>query len=308
MIPERPFSHPDVVIYHGGCPDGFAAAWVAHRRWPTACLRPQTHGRPWPSPSGYVLAVDIAPSTEKDWQRLRRHAHRLQVLDHHITLLRTAPAAPELVLNLDRSGVEMMWRLAFPDIEMPGPLRWIADRDCGRPLTPTAHAMLAVLDTLPHDHRAWSDWLRRATALDDVQKNRGHAILTRRRAWIAVQWRRARPIRDGTHEGWGLFVPPRWLDLAAAQMDVAQPGSSRPSHRVFVRTHHRDRTGIWHLSWRPAPSASIDVEPLARRWGGGGHPHAAAARVRDVRCTRQGGIKVTPLPGSDRHDNKPWSG
>lgn len=39
---------PDVCIYHGGCDDGFGAAWAIWRRWPKCEFVPGYYGQAQP--------------------------------------------------------------------------------------------------------------------------------------------------------------------------------------------------------------------------------------------------------------------
>ena len=37
---------PDICIYHGGCDDGFGAAWAVWKRWPDAAQDGDDRHRP----------------------------------------------------------------------------------------------------------------------------------------------------------------------------------------------------------------------------------------------------------------------
>lgn len=52
---------PDICIYHGGCADGFTAAWAVWKRWPDVEFVAGIHGDPPPDVTGkHVLIVDFS--------------------------------------------------------------------------------------------------------------------------------------------------------------------------------------------------------------------------------------------------------
>jgi hypothetical protein len=101
-------------IYHGGCPDGFTAAWVTSHGLGGAELYAASHGSPPPDVTGRDLVIvdfayDLATTTQ-----LLEQAASVVLLDHHVTALHQLAALlddPRLTAELDmhRSGA----RIAF---------------------------------------------------------------------------------------------------------------------------------------------------------------------------------------------------
>ncbi len=55
---------PMLVIYHGGCPDGFTAAWVVHKVYPEAEFYPGVYGQAPPDVAGRdVILVDFSSAS-----------------------------------------------------------------------------------------------------------------------------------------------------------------------------------------------------------------------------------------------------
>ena len=54
---------PDICIYHDNCDDGFAAAWVIHKKWNGVDFRPCNYGHPAPDQNidgKHILIADFS--------------------------------------------------------------------------------------------------------------------------------------------------------------------------------------------------------------------------------------------------------
>jgi uncharacterized protein len=95
-----------VILYHADCPDGFAAAWAAWKKYKTHALYipvpPSNHELPAPAKGKKVYTVDC--SFPKDVMAdIKKEVISLIVIDHHIT---NQSAATEADDNLfDRRAV-----------------------------------------------------------------------------------------------------------------------------------------------------------------------------------------------------------
>lgn len=86
MSEEKMFSwNPDICIYHGGCDDGFGAAWAIWKRWPTCQFVPGFYGKPLPDVTGKdVLFVDFS-AKRPEIDRMANSARSVIIIDHHKT-------------------------------------------------------------------------------------------------------------------------------------------------------------------------------------------------------------------------------
>ena len=76
-----------IVIYHGGCWDGFCAAWLLRGRYPDAEFIPARYGDPAPMEKmagSRVFVVDFS-YPRNVLIEMHRLAYSLVVLDHHKT-------------------------------------------------------------------------------------------------------------------------------------------------------------------------------------------------------------------------------
>jgi oligoribonuclease NrnB/cAMP/cGMP phosphodiesterase (DHH superfamily) len=286
------------VIYHDRCPDGFAAALAAHLALagePPRYLG-ASHGDPAPEIAGgevFVLDFSYPLAT---MQRLAECAERLVWLDHHasvldmreafVSWLATSGNAHKVhaVVDLDHSGAALAWDHFFPDRPLPRLFRHVEDRDLWRWALPETAGFTAALDDLPFDLGVWSDLLVRMqddrAYVEFVRHGEiGHRKVLRLCADIAA---RAEPIEIGTARG---------LHVNASSDFASQVGNllAEKSGQFGLVWHVRD--GMLQLSFRGAPG--FNVIPLAARFGGGGHPGAAGARVALDRLGEILGTTVT---------------
>lgn len=124
---------PNLVIYHGGCPDGIAGAWSIkyHINSPDTTYHPGSFNKPAPDVKDQnVLFVDFT-YTKDVMLDIIKSAKTVRVLDHH----KSANFIKEFnydnfsyVLDMYRSGAQIAWD-EMTDEERPWFIDDIADRD-----------------------------------------------------------------------------------------------------------------------------------------------------------------------------------
>ena len=122
----------DFVIYHGNCPDGFAAAFCAYLYNKDIEFYPAYYNQAPPNiKNKNVLICDFSYPLDIT-KNIISLASNLLILDHHKS------ASENLVNNIDEkyynidmehSGVYLAWYYFFPDKEMPLFMRYIQDHD-----------------------------------------------------------------------------------------------------------------------------------------------------------------------------------
>ena len=113
---------PDICIYHGGCDDGFGAAWAVWKRWPDVQFIPGVYGKEPPDVKGKnVLMVDFSykrPVIEA----MAKAAYSLTILDHHKTAqadlqdleawaaMEGIGASVKVIFDMEQSGATITWQ------------------------------------------------------------------------------------------------------------------------------------------------------------------------------------------------------
>ena len=121
-----------VVIYHGNCYDGFASAWVAHKKFGNrASYIPQVYGgnKIIDKLNGKeVYIIDFSYSKE-EMLELEKKTKKLVVIDHHLSSELSIKSLKEYYFSYDHSGCYLAWEYFFKDKDVPVLVKYISDND-----------------------------------------------------------------------------------------------------------------------------------------------------------------------------------
>jgi uncharacterized protein len=264
-----------LVLYHANCADGFASAWVAHRKLgDDADYVPVQYGEDPPDVAGrevYVLDFSFKRSVLLEMARSFR---RLVLLDHHKTAAedlapfvqkpgqpRTVPGNWHVVFDMEKSGARLAWEYFFPREEAPWLVRFVEDRDLWRWRLDRSREVSAALASLPHDFAVWD---RVAWAGVGDMVGDGEAILRYQRQQVESICANAREVELDGHKVLAANTPCLISEVAGKLAEGRPFGAA-----WFVRS---DGKRQWSLRSR---DGGVDVSEVARRRGGGGHRNAA---------------------------------
>jgi len=131
----------DVVLFHGGCPDGFTAAFIAWLKLgDKATYIGIGHGDAEAKKEAagdlagkHVAVLDFSFDAETTKEQLETAASYV-VLDHHKTAKENLAALPDAnkVFEMKMSGATLSWNFFFPGEECPLLFRYIEDKDIWR--------------------------------------------------------------------------------------------------------------------------------------------------------------------------------
>lgn len=282
-----------VVLYHGGCSDGFGAAWIASKFLAEPTLIPVSYGKPAPLDrlvNETVYILDFSYPRE-ELLELAFVAHRVIVLDHHESAAKELAAldVPRLYVEFDmkRSGCRMTWDYfasrCHRTPKCPTSLRdwprldklssYIQDRDLWTWELPDSREVSAFLAALPKTLEAWdrlllSDWKKIVAG--------GRAVLMH----IASQVE-------------ALTQPPKWTtvtfrafkDIAIINICVAAPGSEvlgqLAEGRPFAVGWAQGGDGSFFYGLRSdvdgadVGALAVSLKEDGTAFAGGGHARAA---------------------------------
>lgn len=209
-----------LVIYHGGCFDGFTAAWTywhfAEKPEAPATYYGARYGDhpPWrlveaneEKGDGEVLIVDFSyPRPLLD--ELKKHAKSLTILDHHKTALEHLKGFDGAFFDMAHAGCVLLWEYlcardkALQFHELPNLLRYVEDRDLWTFAIPGSREVSAVVASTEMDFESWT---RLYEALDEDETavmEQGAAILRYMKQYGTKALAEARPEMIG-----GYVVP-----------------------------------------------------------------------------------------------------
>lgn len=279
-------------IYHGGCNDGFAAAWCVRK-----ALRgdldffPGVHQEEPPAHNGRtVILVDFCYRREI-LEAMSRTATSIVVFDHHkstqedlagvgpppdFQTLQDSIRAGErrgfdsltAVVDLDRCGAMIAWNYFFGANEAPPRcIEYIQDRDLWLKRLPGSDEFTIALRSYPQTFSVWDSLMSvdPNTLLPEGNSiQRYHRLRTTELVDCAYQ------ATLGGHTIWIANAP------AFAAGDVANELAARDV--AFGACYLEVASGLFQYELRSR--GDFDVSEVARRYGGGGHKNAAGFRTR----------------------------
>lgn len=288
---------PDICVYHGGCDDGFGAAWVVRKKWGDSVqFVPGAYsGTQWPSGmhGRNVLFVDFSLKREQmiefaNGGNTGEVPRSIVVLDHHKTAeaeLRdwvhatlaladvdllaakycTETGCPIVAqFDMERSGARLAWEFCFPGEIVPPLIRHIEDRDLWRYKYDTTAYVSAALRTYPQHFDVWDDLHANfgRLAIEGATILRGYrkniSDFVRNRYWAEV----------GGHRVPVVNVPYHYASDVANELLKAEPAAP------FAACWFRRGDGKVQWSLRSS-DGRLDVSEVAKAKGGGGHRNAA---------------------------------
>lgn len=269
-----------LVIYHGNCADGFAAAWCF---W-TLLEQGEPHdfhagvyGEPPPDVTDrWVILVDFSYPREVIL-KMAETARIITIIDHHKSAIQNlygvSKEAAELGLchisetfDINHSGAMLAWQYVYTGVPAPQLLRHVEDRDLWRFELPGTREIQAALFSYPYDFEVWDRLMK--TPVDRLLAD--GAAIERKHHKDAAEL---------------VKVCQRRLTIAGHRVPVASLPytlSSDAGHLMaqgepFAASYWDTETGRV-FSLRSAPDG-LDVSEIARQYGGGGHQHAAGFTV-----------------------------
>lgn len=283
-----------ICIYHGGCADGFTAAWAVWLALGNIDFHPGIYGVAPPDVTGRdVIMVDFSykrPVIEEMAQSCRT----MLILDHHKTAeadlasigrpycfgwdehLRSVhnalhafdrdPRAPFAIFDMDRSGAQIAWDFFHPYKLRPKIVDYVADRDLWRFSLPFSREISAWIYSWEMKFDLW-DAIAQKLEGDGFTEAEisGRSILRQHDKNVATLIRNT----QRTMVIGGMPVPvanvPHFMASDAGHLlAVDQP---------FSATYY-DREGARVFSLR-SRKGGADVAQIAAGYGGGGHSNAA---------------------------------
>jgi hypothetical protein len=255
-------------IYHGGCDDGFGAAYAV---WKALGEGVEFHAgvyqNPPPDVTGRAVAIVDFSYKRPIMLDIIDKAHSVLVLDHHKTaeadLAGLDGPKASVIFDMNRSGAAMAWNHFHPNHATPGLIAYIQDRDLWTKRLPGVDEFTAALRSYPQDFRVW-DGLSVSQLITE-----GGAIQRYYRTLVESAKSHAYRRDIG-----GYNVPVVNASLFMASELAGELAAGEPFAAVYAET---ETHVIWSLRSR-APDG-VDVSEIAKAHGGGGHKHAAGFKV-----------------------------
>lgn len=269
--------HP-LVIYHGNCPDGFAAAYALydHFRQEAECcceFIAGIHGHEPPDVAGRdVLIVDFS-YRRAVLKKICQIARSVTVIDHHASAeldlagLEQEHANLRVVFNMEKSGGVLAWEF-YHASPPPRLLLHVQDRDLWRFELEGTNDIHAALMSRPFDFTYWEKLCSDDNSLEPLIAE-GQAINRYRRRMIDLHREKAVMVTIAGHQVPGVNCYEEIMSDLVGELAKGHPFAAA----------YQDQGTLRKWSLRSSPEG-LDVSEIAAGFGGGGHRHAAGFATR----------------------------
>jgi oligoribonuclease NrnB/cAMP/cGMP phosphodiesterase (DHH superfamily) len=276
----------DLILYHGDCPDGWCAAYVASKRYPEAKLLPMKYGENPPYgevEDKDVIVVDFSWSREASI-RLSLLAKSFHIYDHHKSARENLEGLDFATFDMERSGAGLAWDYLFgvdskwlrPDGSVdltktnfgarPWFVDFVEDNDLWRFKLTDSKEIGLFLKTLPRTAEAWDH-----LALTDLKK----AAMAGAAIKLAVDYyveSMVREARRGKIDDYTVAL------VNAPYVNVSELGNALAQTADIGLAYFERVDG--HVQFSLRSVGDIDVADVAKRYGGGGHKNAAGFELK----------------------------
>lgn len=273
-----------IVIHHSPCQDGFTAAWACWLKHPDWEYFPAIYGQDPPDVTGKdVYLLDFSYKLPV-LNKLRSQTDgRITILDHHKTaeadllpLLESGEIAGKF--DLSKSGARLAWDHFHggPTRDRPMLIDYVEDRDLWKFQFPETKDISAYLFSFEYDFNTWNDF---RILLDDPSSRKEVEM-----CGICINRKHNKDIKEL------LTMAARTVNIKEYEVQVANLPYTMASDaanilaqqnpKLFGATYFQDKEGYYVFSLRSIEGGE-DVSEIAKRFGGGGHKHAAGFRIKE---------------------------
>lgn len=261
-------------IYHGKCDDGFGAAYAIWKKYGNGVEYYPGVYQAQP-PDVYHRVVFIVDFSYKRpvMERICRRASSVTILDHHVTAKDDLEGldkwaaeqglSVDLEFDMERSGAMMSWQHFHPGVAPPRLIEYIQDRDLFRKALPGGDQFTIALRAYPQDFLVWNGFDVEALIAE------GDPMLRYYRTQVEALKSSAWKSRLA-----GYDIPIVNAPYAFASEVAGELAEGEPFAACFFIVD-----AFMNFSLRSRPGM-VDVSEIAKKFGGGGHKHAAGFRVK----------------------------
>lgn len=267
----------DLIITHKSCPDGWCAAFIAHKKYPKAEILPLDHGTepPYDKVRGKdVLVLDFSWRTRAENVSLMSVAKSFRILDHHKTAQATLDGLPFATFDMRRSGAGLAWDylvgIDSPDDDAswksrPWYVSYTEDRDLWNWDLPKSHEINAYLMTLPFTIEAYSK-------LDNMNVDDAEALGVGALSQVEHYVEKAvEQHQKGIFQGHSVAI------VNALYTNISEVGNELAKLADVGIGYFERADGVMQFSLRSI--GDTDVSAMAQIYKGGGHRNAAGFQL-----------------------------
>jgi uncharacterized protein len=257
------------VVYHGDCPDGFSAAWVAWKKFGAKAEYIGVHHQTSP-PEGLedkeIYFLDFV-YPEKIMRKIIKDNKKVVAIDHHISTKHVVELADDHLYDVKHSGAVLAWKYFYPSKSVPNFLKYVEDRDLWNWKMKHAKEVLLYTDVFDFNFNTWN---KISFDLDNELKVKEYyekgSIIKKYESKIID-----RLIDEGAESV--VFEGHKASLVNASHFFASDIGNALCKKNPPIALIWNERYGMINVSLRS--NGTVDVSELAKKYGGGGHKAAS---------------------------------
>lgn len=269
-----------LVLYHGGCNDGFGGAWAAWKKFGSkAEYIPMNRNDNFKVPVGkeiYFIDYLFPEVTIKEYIAKNK---RVTAIDHHVSMRESAKLTYEPSFSLDNSGAVLAWKYFHPNKKVPLLLSYIEDRDLWRFKMPKAKEILSGTNFSEENTYTFKGF-------DALVKNFEKSTFRNK---CIQDGKIVKSVFDGINKKIASYAEEvnfgghKCLAVNAPHMFASEVGNALVSgnNKIGIAIIWYAEGGVVKVSLRAR--GKYDVSKLAEKYGGGGHKHASGFIVENLK-------------------------
>lgn len=261
-----------LIIYHGNCTDGFAAAWCFWRKYKyEAEYIAGVYQTPPPDVTDrdvYLVDFSYKRSVIED---MISKASSVTLIDHHKTSIEDLSGLDKLIqfTDLEHSGAVLAWDFLFPTEQHPILLDHIEDRDLWRFKLEHTREIQAAIFSYKYNFELW-----------DIMMNADHFEISKMvDDGTAIERKLHKDVEELVNMckrlmfigGYEVFVASLPYTL------TSEAGHLMAKDKPFAACYWDVEDGrVFSLR---STDDGVDVSEIAKQYGGGGHLRASGFKV-----------------------------
>lgn len=264
-----------VILYHAECPDGFGAAWAAHKKFGETAEYIGVHHEA-PPPEGLegkeIYMTDFTYPADILKELIGKNK-RVTAIDHHAFMEEAIKLTRDYVFDDNHSGSVLAWKY-FNREPVPKLLEYVEDRDLYRFSLPDSRPICAFMDSYDYDFSVWDEL---ANNLEDIDKR--NSFIEKGNLIVKYEAELVRKIIEDNarlveFEGYKVYSVNAPHEFAS---DIGSILYRKNPPIAIIWRQDKDRVSISLRS-----DGTVDVAQIAGKFGGGGHKASAGFRLKTL--------------------------
>ena len=290
-----------IIITHRGCRDGFAASWCAHIYFNSINIDTVTYL--YVDPNKPDETVELVKKSQKNniatrirsfdvafdpltFLKIKELCDDFKIYDHHISGYNDFIAyygvdrlPKEFNFNNNKSGAVLAWEYFFPELNVPRLIKYVEDRDLWRFELPDSRAISEGLP-LGNKFEDWDNFMENETKNLNIAARTGNMWLRKKKKTIAFTSNLGKVVQLNDHNVF-IINCPNFISDVGEYIYTKHDTTGKPLCDYVMMWRYSMNDKDFYVSLRSSNKRDIDVSIIAKKYGGGGHKHAAGFTTKD---------------------------